>query len=169
MCTIICATPRSWYVVLAEGVGFEPTGDIMPSTVFKTVALNRSATPPWSRCGDLNPKPTDYKSVALPIEPHRHIPGERELSPGTFKGGYAIIPNSNTRLYTPSKGSFSWIRHERGRIPNQFHTAAKEIDATATFILPHAQNPFSVFAKNYGRSDSGHNLSSSFMMLSFEG
>ena len=72
MCTTICATPRSWYVVLAEGEGFEPTGDIMPSTVFKTVALNRSATPPWSRCGDLNPKPTDYKSVALPIEPHRH-------------------------------------------------------------------------------------------------
>lgn len=145
MCTTICATPRSWYVVLAEGVGFEPTGDIMPSTVFKTVALNRSATPPWSRCGDLNPKPTDYKSVALPIEPHRHIPGERELPPGTFKGGYAVIPNSNTRLYTPSKGSFSWIRHGRGR--TLFCAAAEISSYTATFILPHVQNPFSVFCK----------------------
>ena len=32
---------------LAEGVGFEPT-DGRPSTVFKTVALSRSATPPRS-------------------------------------------------------------------------------------------------------------------------
>ena len=33
---------------LAEGVGFEPT-DGRPSTVFKTVALSRSATPPNGR------------------------------------------------------------------------------------------------------------------------
>ena len=57
---------------LAEGVGFEPTGDITPPAVFKAAAFNRSATLPWSRCGDSNPKPADYKSAALPIEPHRH-------------------------------------------------------------------------------------------------
>ncbi len=31
---------------MAEGVGFEPTNGDYPSTVFKTVAFNRSATPP---------------------------------------------------------------------------------------------------------------------------
>ena len=32
--------------IVAEGVGFEPTEDPEPSTVFKTAAFNRSATPP---------------------------------------------------------------------------------------------------------------------------
>ena len=39
------ARPKSRSCNLAEGVGFEPT-DGRPSTVFKTVALSRSATPP---------------------------------------------------------------------------------------------------------------------------
>ena len=38
--------PR-WALVLAEGVGFEPT-DGLPSPVFKTGAFSRSATPPGS-------------------------------------------------------------------------------------------------------------------------
>ena len=33
---------------MAEGVGFEPTEGYEPSTVFKTAAFNRSATPPWN-------------------------------------------------------------------------------------------------------------------------
>ena len=33
---------------MAEGVGFEPTRGFRPPTVFKTVSLNRSDTPPGS-------------------------------------------------------------------------------------------------------------------------
>ena len=29
----------------------------------------------WCRQEDLNPQPTDYKSVALPVELHRHYKG----------------------------------------------------------------------------------------------
>lgn len=43
-----CVTPRHCgiYGNMAEGVGFEPTGDIMPPAIFKTAALNRSAILP---------------------------------------------------------------------------------------------------------------------------
>lgn len=34
------------YTIMAEAVRFELTEGYKPSTVFKTVALNRSATPP---------------------------------------------------------------------------------------------------------------------------
>ncbi len=37
-------------------------------------AFGHFANPPkWCRREDLNPQPTDYKSVALPVELHRHI------------------------------------------------------------------------------------------------
>ncbi len=42
----------------------EPEGIELQSTAF-----SHFATPPrWCRLEDLNPQPTDYKSVALPIE-----------------------------------------------------------------------------------------------------
>ena len=37
-------------------------------------AFGHFANPPqWCRREDLNPQPTDYKSVALPVELHRHM------------------------------------------------------------------------------------------------
>ena len=39
---------------------------------FKSCVSTYSTTLPWCRLQDLNPKPTDYKSVALPIELSRH-------------------------------------------------------------------------------------------------
>ena len=47
----------------------EPEGADLQSAAF-----SHFATPPeiWCRRKDLNPQPTDYKSVALPIELHRH-------------------------------------------------------------------------------------------------
>lgn len=38
---------------MAEGVGFEPTDGSAPPTVFKTVALNHSATTPY-KAANLN-------------------------------------------------------------------------------------------------------------------
>ena len=37
----------------------------------------------WCRNQDLNPEPTDYKSVALPIELFRHMVGDTGLEPVT--------------------------------------------------------------------------------------
>lgn len=91
-----CATPRC-YGILAEGVGFEPTGGITPPAIFKTAAFNRSATLPWGRCGDSNPEPSDYKSAALPIEPHRR--GWPGVAPGLNLFA-AVLPLPDTRLHT---------------------------------------------------------------------
>ena len=47
----------------------EPKG-----TELQSAAFSHFATPPsWCRLKDLNPQPTDYKSVALPIELSRPI------------------------------------------------------------------------------------------------
>ena len=48
----------------------EPEG-----TDLQSVAFSLFATSPkkWCRNQDLNPEPTDYKSVALPIELSRHV------------------------------------------------------------------------------------------------
>ena len=35
--------------------------------------MTRAPCARWSRWGDLNPRPTDYKSVALPLQLQRHI------------------------------------------------------------------------------------------------
>ena len=41
-----CRRGSMWCAFLADGVGFEPTESLAPSPVFKTGALNRSATHP---------------------------------------------------------------------------------------------------------------------------
>ena len=43
-------------------------------TDLQSAAFGHFAKPPWNWCRreDLNPQPTDYKSVALPIELSRH-------------------------------------------------------------------------------------------------
>jgi hypothetical protein len=48
----------------------EPEGADLQSAAFSHFATPPSAE--WCRQEDLNPQPTDYKSVALPVELHRH-------------------------------------------------------------------------------------------------
>jgi hypothetical protein len=62
---------------LVEGDGFEPPNP--EGADLQSAAFSHFATPPhimmlktrWCRLEDLNPQPTDYKSVALPIELNR--------------------------------------------------------------------------------------------------
>ena len=45
-----------------------------------------------SRWGDSNPQPADYKSAALPIEPHRHITGPLFITGRNPKQGSCDTP-----------------------------------------------------------------------------
>ena len=60
-------------VFRAEAVRFELT-ELLHSPVFKTGALNHSATLPifWCRQQESNPRPIAYKTIALPTELYRH-------------------------------------------------------------------------------------------------
>ena len=51
----------------------EPEGADLQSAAFSHFATPPSTKNRWCRREDLNPQPTDYKSVALPIELHRQI------------------------------------------------------------------------------------------------
>ena len=57
---------------MVEGDGFEPPNP--KEMIYSHPRLATSLTPQtsWCRLEDLNPQPTDYKSVALPIELSRH-------------------------------------------------------------------------------------------------
>ncbi len=57
---------------MVEGDGFEPPNP--QGADLQSAAFSHFATPPVKECRleDLNPQPTDYKSVALPIELSRH-------------------------------------------------------------------------------------------------
>ena len=59
-------------ITVVERDGFEPSNPT--GTDLQSVAFSLFATSPkkWCRNQDLNPEPTDYKSVALPIELFRH-------------------------------------------------------------------------------------------------
>ena len=60
------------FIKMVEGGRFE-----LPNPKERIYSPPRLATSlplqKWCRQEDLNPQPTDYKSVALPIELHRHI------------------------------------------------------------------------------------------------
>ena len=67
----------------------EPEGADLQSAAF-----SHFATPPkltWCRLEDLNPQPTDYKSVALPIELSRH----------KKNGGSGRNRTADTRIFSP--------------------------------------------------------------------
>ena len=54
-----------------DGGGFEPPK--RDATDLQSAPFGHSGILPyWSWWTDLNPRPADYKSAALPIEPHRH-------------------------------------------------------------------------------------------------
>ena len=67
-----CALPLG-YTPISGGEGqirtAEPKGTELQSAAFSHFATS----PSWCRLKDLNPQPTDYKSVALPIELFRQI------------------------------------------------------------------------------------------------
>ena len=67
-----CALPLG-YTPISGGEGqirtAEPKGTELQSAAFSHFATS----PSWCRLKDLNPQPTDYKSVALPIELSRHL------------------------------------------------------------------------------------------------
>ena len=64
--------PLNYAPKMVEGDGFEPPNP--KGADLQSAAFSHFATPPrWCRLQDLNPQPTDYKSVALPIELSRHI------------------------------------------------------------------------------------------------
>ncbi len=54
-------------LLFAEAIGFEPMGPYEP-TVFETVSLNHSDTPPWCARRGSNPQPPDPQSGVLSIE-----------------------------------------------------------------------------------------------------
>ena len=58
----------------------EPEGTDLQSAAFSHFATSPKK---WCRNQDLNPEPTDYKSVALPIELFRHMVGDIGLEPMT--------------------------------------------------------------------------------------
>ncbi len=62
---------------MVERDGFEPSKPKV--TDLQSVAFSHFATSPkkWCRNQESNPEPTDYKSVALPVELFRHFNGGR--------------------------------------------------------------------------------------------
>lgn len=157
MCTTICATPRSYCTIMAEGVGFEPTGGITPPAIFKTAAFNRSATLPWGRCGDSNPEPSDYKSAALPIEPHRHgrpgglPPALTSLAPFCLFLILGCTPETYTtrRLFTGPSRTRTRILPYCRNFPGCSAFAEKILPTIWRAIFSHYFSPWSfVFGKS---------------------
>ncbi len=79
-------------VKMVVGDGFEPPNP--EGADLQSAAFSHFATPPraWCRRKDLNPQPTDYKSVALPVELHRH---------GDKYGGSGRNRTADTRIFSP--------------------------------------------------------------------
>ena len=77
--TIRCVNHFATAAIMVEGDGFEPPNP--EGADLQSAAFSHFATPPHKilkkqcRQEDLNPQPTDYKSVALPIELHRQDGG----------------------------------------------------------------------------------------------
>ncbi len=57
---------------VVDRAGFEPA-KAEPADLQSAPFSHSGTCPLWSRQEDLNPQPTDYKSVALPIELYRHV------------------------------------------------------------------------------------------------
>ena len=84
------ALPLGYSPKMVEGDGFEPPNP--EGADLQSAAFSHFATPPHMelikkkqcRQEDLNPQPTDYKSVALPVELHRHMVEDDGLEPPTL-------------------------------------------------------------------------------------
>ncbi len=61
-----------WFFSLVGDCGFEPQKSV--TTDLQSAPFGRSGNLPlWSWWTDLNPRPIDYKSIALPTELHQHL------------------------------------------------------------------------------------------------
>ena len=58
---------------VVEGHGFEPWNPKEQIYSLPRLTTSLFLQKKWCRLKELNPQPTDYKSVALPIELSRHI------------------------------------------------------------------------------------------------
>ena len=72
-------------IYFTGAVGIEPTLEVLETSV-----LPLNYAPKGCRLEDLNPQPTDYKSVALPIELSRHK-----------NGGSGRNRTADTRIFSP--------------------------------------------------------------------
>ena len=73
-----CSTPEPLPHILVEESGFEPLKAKL--TDLQSAPFGHSGTPPhylWSWQRDLNPRPADYKSAALPAELCQRILSDR--------------------------------------------------------------------------------------------
>ncbi len=73
-------------IYFTGAVGIEPTLEVLETSV-----LPLNYAPKGCRLEDLNPQPTDYKSVALPIELSRH----------KKNGGSGRNRTADTRIFSP--------------------------------------------------------------------
>ncbi len=76
-------------IYFTGAVGIEPTLEVLETSV-----LPLNYAPKWCRLEDLNPQPTDYKSVALPIELSRHKKKQKN-------GGSGRNRTADTRIFSP--------------------------------------------------------------------
>ncbi len=77
---------------MVEGDGFEPPNP--EGADLQSAAFSHFATPPKQcRPEDLNPQPTDYKSVALPIELDRQMVARDGIEPPTH--GFSVRCSTN--------------------------------------------------------------------------
>jgi hypothetical protein len=58
---------------MAEPTGFEPAVSCVTGRHVRPLHHGSAMRLTWCRREDLNPQPTDYKSVALPVELQRQI------------------------------------------------------------------------------------------------
>ena len=68
---------------MVERDGFEPSNPKEQIYSLSRLATSLPLQKKWCRNQDLNPEPTDYKSVALPIELFRRMVGDIGLEPMT--------------------------------------------------------------------------------------
>ncbi len=80
--------PLNYAPKMVEGDGFEPPNS--ERTDLQSAAFGHFANPPkWCRREDLNPQPTDYKSVALPVELQRRRVARDGIEPPTR--GFSVL------------------------------------------------------------------------------
>ena len=89
------ALPLGYSPIIKNGGGgqirtAEPEGADLQSAAFSHFATPPHMDETWCRQEDLNPQPTDYKSVALPVELHRH-----------YYGGSGRNRTADTRIFSP--------------------------------------------------------------------
>ena len=125
------------------GGGIRTPGERQPTAVFKTAALDHSATPPggWQGVRDSNPQPTVLETATLPIEltPCTLTPTTwtQKISGGkdTFQGKDPPLPRSKPQAITSATRPAPMVRppsRMAKRRPFSMATGAKSSTSTET-------------------------------------